>query len=79
MYFDQITRLQKAEVVVGRNVGTAFVPNSLITRAEFLAIVLKSNCYDITPKPTSLPFGDVSIASWQSNVVQSGMVNGIIV
>lgn len=53
----------------GREAGI-FAPNSQITRAEFLAIVLLAHCYDISTKPESLPFIDVDISHWHSNVIQ---------
>jgi hypothetical protein len=63
--------------VKGREAGI-FAPNSQITRAEFLAIVLLAHCYDISTKPESLPFIDVDISHWHSNVIQVWLENNII-
>jgi hypothetical protein len=43
-----------------------------------LAIVLQSHCYDISEKPESLPFVDVDLAHWHSNVISAWIEKGII-
>lgn len=65
---DEIQRLEKVWIVNWTKPGF-FEPNRGITRAEFLAIVLKSNCYDISEKPESLPYSDVELNSWQAKVI----------
>ncbi|MBS9775258.1 S-layer homology domain-containing protein [Candidatus Gracilibacteria bacterium] len=73
-----ILRLEKTEVVKGREAGT-FAPKSEITRAEFLAIVLQAHCYDVYQEATGLPFVDMTdLNDWKTRVVQVGYDNGII-
>jgi hypothetical protein len=76
-YKEEITRLEKTWIVRWRE-NWLFVPDSQITRAEFLAIVLQAHCYDISVKPETLPFYDVDIASWHSNVIFTWMQNDIV-
>lgn len=65
---DEIQRLEKVWIVNWTKPGF-FEPNRGITRAEFLAIILKSNCYDVSEKPESLPYSDVDLNSWQAKVI----------
>lgn len=67
--FDEIQRLEKVWIIKWTKAKT-FEPNRWITRAEFLAIVLKSHCYDFLEKPENLPFYDVDLDSWQAKVVK---------
>lgn len=75
---DAIVCLQKNGVVSGTQNGTMFEPSRGITRAEFLAITLEAHGYDVSAKPTSLPFNDVDMNSWIANVVHAGLENGLI-
>ena len=70
-------RLEKTWLIKGRE-AWVFAPESEITRAEFLAIVLQAYCYDISNKPESLPFDDVDLESWHSNVVATWLANNIV-
>jgi hypothetical protein len=74
---EEITRLEKTWIVRWRE-NWLFVPNSEITRAEFLAIVLQAHCYDISIKPETLPFYDVEISHWHSNVIRTGLKYWIV-
>ena len=76
-YKEEIIKLEKAGIVKGKEAGV-FDAMSEITRAEFLAIVLQAHCYDISIKPEELPFHDVDISTWQSNVIATWLENNII-
>jgi len=77
LYREEIQRLEKVWIIRWREDGS-FVPNSEITRAEFLAIVLQAHRYDISVKPTALPFYDVDLSHWHSNVIRTGLQYNIV-
>lgn len=66
---EELQKLAKVWVINWTKPGF-FEPNRWITRAEFLAIILKTHCYDISQKPDFLPFYDVDLDSWQAKVVK---------
>lgn len=77
-YIDDIKRLENIWVFhsVERK---EFLPNSTLTRSEFLATLLKSYCIKITPKGNNvLPFDDSDMNTWQQDVVYTAFKNGII-
>lgn len=68
-YIDEIQRLENAKIISWTK-KWFFEPERGITRAEFLAIVLKSHCYDFSEKVEKTPFYDVDLNSWQAKVVK---------
>ena len=69
---DEVQRLTKTDVVNKDWVNNTwlFEPLRWITRAEFLAIVLKVHCYDVSKKPDYLPYYDVDLDTWQARVIR---------
>ena len=69
---DEVQRLTKTDVVNKNWVNNTwlFEPLRWITRAEFLAIVLKVHCYDVSKKPDYLPYYDVDLDTWQARVIR---------
>ena len=69
---DEVQRLTKTDVVNKDWVNNSglFEPLRWITRAEFLAIVLKVHCYDVSKKPDYLPYYDVDLDTWQARVIR---------
>ncbi len=57
---------------------TTFEPFRGITRAEFLAIVIKTHCYNFDLGSDNPGFPDVSPTSWQAKVVKKWVALGII-
>lgn len=69
---DEVQRLTKTGILNKNWVNNTnlFEPNRWITRAEFLAIVLKVHCYDVSKSVNILPYNDVDLDSWQARVVK---------
>jgi len=67
LYQSDIVRIEKAGVIDGRS-ATTFDPYETLTRAEFLAVALKTHCIDVT-QPSNQPFIDVEATGWKSRVV----------
>ncbi len=76
---ENIIRLEKTGIVKWRK-KWYFVPESKITRAEFLSIALQSHCYDVYKPATWLPFKDMQwdLSDWKARVVQVWYDNEII-
>ena len=76
-YKEIIIRFAKAWIVYGTS-PTTFEPERGITRAEFLAIVLKthSKAFDLGSENTGFP--DVDPNSWQAKVIKKWVALGII-
>lgn len=77
-YFREIENFRQVWLVKWVS-DTIFEPQRSITRAEFLAIVLKMHCHDYSDvDTTNLPFTDVDPQSWQAKVVAYAHNLGII-
>ena len=70
-----IIELTKLGIIKGKS-DTAFAPNDNITRAEFLACIMRS--LNVETVPYSGAFSDVSSADWYADTVQTALKYGII-
>ncbi len=76
-YKNEIIALEKTWIVNWTS-ETTFEPNRGITRAEYLAIVMKSHCYQYDLWNEWLPFYDVDKNSWQAKVIKKALALKII-
>lgn len=76
LYKDDIAKIEKAQVIDGRT-ATTFDPFEPLTRAEFLAVALKTHCIDVSA-PAIHPFTDVEATGWKSRVIGKALFEGII-
>lgn len=74
---EEIQALEKVGIIKWTKPGF-FEPNRGITRAEFLSILLKVHCLEISKNIDSLPFYDVKLDSWQAWVVKTSVELWII-
>lgn len=73
-----VLQLEKSGVLNGRD-KARFEPQSNISRAEFLKIILRAHCYEYRREDTERPvFADLVPWSWESQVAQLGHKLGII-
>ena len=73
---EAILGLYERNIVSGK-AEKVFAPNDYITRAEFIAMVMRARGIEVVPATEKL-FVDVDTDKWYADVVNTAKVNGII-
>lgn len=73
---EAILELYERNIVSGK-AEKVFAPDDYITRAEFIAMVVRARGIEIVPATEKL-FDDVELDKWYADVVNTAKVNGII-